>query len=111
MKDTQGTKLRKNRWGASMPETIIYNKINPMHRATTALALLERWGMIAAEIDGEDSAGRTKARLMTPEEMVTRACDTANLVWDEFEKREWLLMLPEPPDEKPEAKQPEQPKE
>lgn len=45
--------------------------------AQIAFALIERWGMIAAMPDGEDSAGRQKFRLQTPEELVARAFTVA----------------------------------
>ena len=44
-----------------------------------AVVMIERWGMIAAVEDGEDSSGRSKLRALTPEELVTRAFDTAKL--------------------------------
>ena len=65
-------------------------------RANIASELLTRWGMIAALPDGEDSAGRQQLRLMTPEELVHRACVVADLAWSTFAERGWLLSLPAP---------------
>jgi hypothetical protein len=48
------------------------------------------------EVDGEDSAGRMKLRLMTPAEVAFRACDIADAAMSEMEARGWLLDLPEP---------------
>ena len=42
-------------------------------------ALIERWGMVCGEADGEDGALRQKFRLQTPEELVDRAFDVAKL--------------------------------
>jgi len=50
--------------------------------AKLAFSLLERWGMVAASPDGEDSAGRQKLRLSTPEELVGRAFTVAKIAVD-----------------------------
>lgn len=47
--------------------------------AELAVRMIERWGQVAAIDDGEDSAGRAKLRLATPEELVTRAFEVAEL--------------------------------
>ena len=57
---------------------------------------IERWGLVASVPDGEDSAGRQKLRLPTPDELVTRAADIAAATWAECEKRGWLIELPAP---------------
>jgi hypothetical protein len=49
--------------------------------AEMACKMIERWGMVAAIEDGEDSAGRQKLRLATPEELVSRAFAVAKLVF------------------------------
>ena len=66
----------------------------PHWEARLACLLIEKWGLVAAEIDGEDSAGRSKLRSMTPEEMVERACSTAALAVAEIRKRGWVTMTP-----------------
>jgi len=60
-------------------------------RAKIAIGLVERFGMIAGREDGEDTAGRQKARMLSPKEVVTRACDMADMLVNEFESRRWLL--------------------
>ena len=45
------------------------------------MALVERWGMVMAADDGEDSAGRQRSRIMTVEELVSRATGIANLAY------------------------------
>jgi hypothetical protein len=64
------------------------------NRATFALKCVERWAMVAAEADGEDSAGRAKLRRMTPGELTQQACDTSAALFDEFEKRGWVIEYP-----------------
>ena len=49
-------------------------------RMRYAGAMIERWGMVAACPDGEDSSGRSKLRLATPEELVDRAYAVAALL-------------------------------
>jgi hypothetical protein len=68
----------------------------PCTEASLAINLIERWGLVAAKPDGEDSAGRAKLELLTPEELVNRACDTADLVLKECEARGWMLPIPAP---------------
>ena len=65
-------------------------------RAQLATVLLEKWALVAGIPDGEDSAGRQKMRLPTPEELVDRACVIADEAVSAFERRGWLLELPEP---------------
>ncbi|MFL5063510.1 MAG: hypothetical protein ACJ8FU_08470 [Xanthobacteraceae bacterium] len=60
-----------------------------------ATALIERWGLVAAKPNGEDSAGRAQAALMGPAEIVKHACDTAEQAIEEFKRRGWFHALPE----------------
>lgn len=67
--------------------------------ACLAMDLIQKWGLVAAIPDGEDSAGRTKLRLQTPEELVPRAFATSKLAFDEARKRGLVVKvgpLPEP---------------
>lgn len=76
------------------PACQILNRQFETMEARFAMACIERWGMVAAEVDGEDSAGRSKLRRLTVEEIVTHACDTAQCAYEEFETRGWILSLP-----------------
>ena len=58
--------------------------------ANLAVALIERWGLVAWQPDGEDTAGRQKLRKSTPLELVTEACDTAAVAYSEFRRRGWV---------------------
>lgn len=62
--------------------------------ADFAFHFIERWGMVGALPDGEDSAGRQKLRVATPEELVVRATEMAATLWAEFEKRGWIEEVP-----------------
>lgn len=72
-------------------------------QAELATKFVERWGMVMIEVDGEDSRGCQKVRLMSPEEIAHRACDTADLLLEEFINRKWIVEIPLPTYEKEEA--------
>lgn len=69
--------------------------------AIMAASFAERWGMVAGEPDGEDSAGRAKLKLSTPEQVVERACEMAELLYQEFHERDWMVKIPLSVDPKP----------
>lgn len=73
---------------------VVHESHYPNFEARLAVSLLEKWGMVAAESDGEDSAGRQKLRLATPRELAVRACEVAREVTSEMHKRDWLLPTP-----------------
>ena len=87
--------IERERFGGET-EILVCNTKACGLQAQLALSLLERWGLIATEPDGEDSAGRQRMKLLGVADMVTRACDTAEAMYAEFEKRDWLLALPLP---------------
>ena len=59
-------------------ETLL-EAVNSSVEANFAAMMIERWGMVAATPDGEDSAGRQRLRLPTPEELVERAFECARI--------------------------------
>jgi hypothetical protein len=73
---------------------MIHNTTQPDLRATLALQFAERWAMVAAEADGEDSAGRQKMRRLEPGELAQHACDCVTALFLQFEDRKWLLKVP-----------------
>lgn len=78
-------------------EILIAQSEVPQPQGDYALELMKHFATVAATPDGEDSSGRAKARLQTPEEVVQRACDIADLAFKELAKRDWILELPEIP--------------
>ena len=64
------------------------------HHCRFAMSIIERWAMVAAKPDGEDSAGRAKIALSDVGDIVNRACDIAALAFLEFEHRGWLTPCP-----------------
>ncbi len=75
-------------------EVKLHRRYELSHAARLASVLIERWGMVAGVDDGEDTAGRAKLRLQTPEDVVTRACETAERAITEFKARGWLCPMP-----------------
>jgi hypothetical protein len=74
-----------------IPMVTIHALEHPIAEARYAMQLAERFALIAADDDGEDSAGRQKLRLSTPEEVVDRACKIAHLMYVEIRDRNWML--------------------
>src|SRR5215207_3668850 len=64
----------RERYG-NKPDPFLNARKQLSMRARMAVALIEKWGMVAAIPDGEDSSGRQKLRMMKPKEMVERAVD------------------------------------
>lgn len=64
--------------------------------ANFMLQLVERWGMVAATPAGEDSSGRQKLRLSTPEELVARATEMTALVFHACRDAGWIVPIPMP---------------
>lgn len=76
------------------PKLQAHHRELPGMKATLAMALVERWGLIAGTPDGEDAAGRAKIRPYTPDELVARAVDTADKTIEELRKRNWFVTVP-----------------
>jgi hypothetical protein len=84
----------RDRYANRDPEVAIATLIAPDEKARLAMVLLEKWGMVQAHTDGEDSAGRAKLALMPVHEVVGRACEMADLAWREFERLGWVVPIP-----------------
>ena len=57
--------------------------------------LLEKWGMVAAKMNGEDSSGRARMALLTPEEVVNRAFEVTALFFKQAKGLGFLINLPD----------------
>lgn len=88
--------LRPNRYGeTSWPAAVGTHEIlRPDPRAAFAMVCIEKWGMVAAACDGEDSAGRAKLRAMTAQEVVQKACSVADEAFTQFKSRGWFTAIP-----------------
>src|SRR5688572_16352986 len=60
-----------------------------------AFELIERWGLVAAMPDGEDSSGRAKLRLPTPDELVARAFAIAETAWATAHAKGRIVTIPD----------------
>jgi len=56
---------------------VVHDTEVPEQTAKLAFDLVARWGAVAGAPDGEDSSGRAKLRLQTPQELVERAFECA----------------------------------
>ena len=74
----------------------VHKNFQPNMKACLAIQIVERWGCVAGTPDGEDSAGRSIVRLQTVDELIERACSTADLLIEELNRRDWLLYIPAP---------------
>lgn len=77
------------------PNLALSNKQVPDDRARFAMAIIERWALVSATPDGEDSAGRQKLKLTPEPEIVKRAFALADLAWQETLSRDWFIDIPE----------------
>ena len=76
-------------------DTVIFHaRKRPNMRAEIAIRLVEHMAIVAAQEDGEDSAGRRALRLQSPDEVARRACEIANCLVNEFETRGWIDNVP-----------------
>ena len=76
-------------------KVVMFHTEMPNSEGTFAMQLVERFGMVAGEWDGEDTAGRAKARLMTPAETVARAFAIAAESFRVMRERGMLVPLPD----------------
>lgn len=76
------------------PHMVAHPSHMPDRVGEFALALIERWGLVAATDGGEDSAGRAKLTLLPVGALVERACDTAEQTFEALAERGHLIELP-----------------
>ncbi len=74
---------------------VLFKTETPDDVGALAMNLIERWGLVAAMPDGEDSSGRTRLRLPTANELVTRAFDIAEATLAECSKRHHMVAIPD----------------
>ena len=86
---------RPHRMDSSLPAApVLHRRAVLDDRATLAMELIGRWGMIAGMPDGEDSAGRAKLRVMTPDEVAKRAIECVAAAYATFDVMEWITAVP-----------------
>ena len=72
-------KITDDQYGNKLPSISLHETELLEFEAKLAIELLTKWGMVAATEDGEDTAGRSKMRLLRPAEVVNRAFECAEL--------------------------------
>lgn len=73
--------------------TFVCDSEVPGTEARFAMALVERWGMVAGENNGEDSAGRSRLRLATPDELTDRAIAVTEALFSKMRGRGWFTPI------------------
>jgi len=68
-----------------------WNIKEPDPRGRYALSCIERWGMVAGVPDGEDTSGRSKLRLATPDELVDRAAAITAKMFTRLDELGWMV--------------------
>ena len=81
--------------GYEKTEVSIYQTRYPTDVGGFALQLAAHFAIVAAQPDGEDSAGRAKMGLMHPGDVAQRACQVAEAMWAELNYRGWFIDLPD----------------
>jgi hypothetical protein len=87
-------KVLKSRYDSTDNKLAISLGVSLNVKAVIASEMVNRWGMVAAMPSGEDSAGRSKLRMLTEGELVDRACDTVEKLFKEFDNRGWITKNP-----------------
>ena len=84
----------EKQYGDRMPTVRINETEHLNQQSKIALDMMCRWGLVAANQDGEDSSGRSKLKLATEEEIVKRAVKMTELAFAEFSSRGWITNIP-----------------
>ena len=73
-----------------------YTRYHPNIKASLALELVSRWGMAAGTDNGETSTGHPRLRLLTTDELVDRAVESADKLVNSLHRLGWLEESPPP---------------
>lgn len=88
-------RLVESKYGLGEREVSVFKTEVPDDVAAFAMLLIEKWGLVAALPDGEDSSGRAKLRLPTSEELVARAFEIAEAAFGHAAMRGRMVPLPD----------------
>lgn len=83
-------------WPKGSTSIVTYPSVVTNLESSLAMDLARDMAIVAAAPDGEDSHGRSKLRLLTPQEVASRACSIASAMVEQFVEKGWLEQLPEP---------------
>ncbi len=83
-------------------EVVISEAEVPEAEARIAQEFMIKWGCVAAEPDGEDSAGRQQLKVMTEERLVERSFKAAKLFMEHARKNNLFHVCVELPEDEEE---------
>ena len=92
---TLKTRIQSKHTAYDDKDVLLFHTEHPDTVASFAMALIEKHAMIAANGDGEDSSGRAKLRLQTPEELVERSFRIAELTMEKARSTGHMVALPD----------------
>lgn len=88
-------RVTKNQWASdNRPHVQFHNTEVLKPRADFVKELVSRWGMVQAVDSGEDAAGRRKFDLMSPVDVVNRAMEMSELMYQAFADNDLYITLP-----------------
>ena len=79
---------------ADTPKLAINDTEMPTREGAFFMSLVERWGMVGARDDGEDSAGRARIGEASIDHVIERAAKMASRTFDEMRKNNNMFILP-----------------
>ena len=94
-KGTDGEELvYKDHFSNFDPQPRIFNSEQLNWKARLTLRLIERWGLLTAVQEGEDSQGRAKLNQESPKAIVDRAISIAEITVDRLHGMGWVERNP-----------------
>jgi len=91
---TELIKFKSHYHAEKSPVVTVYSTEFSSLKGKFVTRFVERWGMVAAEEDGEDSKGRAKLKLSPPQDVVDRAFVITDLLFEGLEKRGLIMHGP-----------------
>lgn len=84
------------KYGRNSEKTILTHETEMLTmEGRMAFCLIEKWGMVAATVNGEDSAGRSQIIELTPDQVVDRAVSITEKALAAFRSKEWIVQGPD----------------
>ena len=88
------TETRAKGYGRKAEGVMLHHRTYLNQQAQMAMGFIDKWGVVAARPDGEDTAGRQKLALLSVDEVVDRAFEMADKAFDRAESLGWLVPVP-----------------
>lgn len=85
----------RDRYGTGDPKASVGLTTVTSPEGQFFLKCIERWALVAAEVDGEDTAGRQRLRRMTPSELIFHAHRCTELAFEQMDRCGWLCPMPD----------------